>query len=535
MSFKTLSLYSAQQYIQVPDAPERKHQEVLPRKDQVMRHDNREVRNVGGWRGWTNNFKHKHREVVYRVRVSEALLLSSLSTPGQANSEVVGFASSAKALLTCPPFQADELSFKFQNPLVICSEVFPTNDKMDHSRVGLKNETLDRIMDKVLRGPTETKACLMDASSENQDRIHMGSLFPGFRYVIPRDRDMVAEVKGVTYLVVARDNTGEVIVGDNGKPVLVEISADFQESHEIQYKKGMYCERWRCEFVTKILNPALREWLDKRYMSCNFWQPASVIEAKWIMAPEDIYQAGSSGCNELLKELKSSHPIERLYCYVWAKEEYNYGILDIFGSVKVLNHSITPASFERYQRVVEEMKSRLGSSFPFESFNKVPKTLAEMQALYDIRKNEYEEQYNANLPLCLTLRDMLVGVFYRKPNMSRKMVTGKLSTNLTDASGGEYLPAEADRNPEGAAGGLEFQLRTTTDLWDLQENAERYIITLNIPNFAGRVTFLSGLVDGVLSPTGFDVLRIFSNASPIKECSVDIVFPFSSIEVEGLS
>ncbi|EFJ18483.1 hypothetical protein SELMODRAFT_419871 [Selaginella moellendorffii] len=332
MSFKTLSFYSAQQYIQVPDAPERKHQEVLPRKDRVMRHDNRELTN---------------------------------------------------------PKSVGDL---FRG--------VPTNDKMDQSRVGLKNETLDRIMDKVLRGPTETKACFRDASSENQDRIYMGSLFPGFRYVIPQDRDMVAEVKGVTYLVVARENTGEVIVGDNGKPVLVEISADFQESHEIQYKKE---------------------------------------DRRWSMAPEDIYQVGSSGCNKLLKELKSSHPIERPYCYVWAKEEYNYGILDIFGSVKVLNHTITPASVtsvllktDAYNFVQGFMRVHVGNEF----LGWTPEVVENIyrQRLIEIRKEQ---------------REVLNSRYFER--------------NLL-----LYLA----------------ELRTTTDLWDLQENAERYIITLNIPNFA---------------------------------------------------
>ncbi|EFJ25023.1 hypothetical protein SELMODRAFT_414281 [Selaginella moellendorffii] len=406
-------------------------------------------------------------------------LASSVTRPATLVTPASPGSRRKRSLLNCPPSEATAASFMFQHPLVSCSGNFPSDDKMDQTYVGLRQATLDSILDKISRGPAETKRCFSEAATESQDRIHMGSLFPGFRYVIPRDRDMIAEVEGVTFYTVQRDENGEIIRDDDGNAVL-EVKTDMREYHEVEDKDEP--KRWRCDFKSKVKNVELIQWMKKHYPYVNpeFWLPVSVTEAKWSLKDEDTFQSGSSGCNELLRELEEFHPVDRLYTFAWANDVYNYGILDIFGFVTVCDGKIAPESYAAYKKHVSSMRDWLKTSFPEESYALVPGTLEELQAQYDTLKEQYERKTGTTL----TRRNskFLVGVYYVKPDMHK-------------------------------------------------ESEDKYVIRLKLPRFAGRIDIVSGPVKGDLQKTCLDMVKIYSNEEPVEdECCLSIVFEFSSVD-----
>ncbi|EFJ15442.1 hypothetical protein SELMODRAFT_422750 [Selaginella moellendorffii] len=471
--------------------------------------------------------------------------------------------SRTRSLLNCPPSEATAASFMFQHPLVSCSGNFPSDDKMDQTYVGLRQATLDSILDKISRGPAETKRCFSEVATESQARIHMGSLFPGFRYVIPRDRDMIAEVEGVTFYVVQRDENGEIIRDDDGNAVF-EVKTDMREYHEVEYKDEP--KRWRCDFKSKVKNVELIQWMKKHYpyVKPEFWLPVSVTEAKWSLKDEDTFQSGSSGCNELLRELEEFHPVDRLYTFVWANDVYNYGILDIFGFVTVCDGEITPESYAAYKKHVSGMRDWLKTSFPEESYKLVPGTLEELQAQYDTRKVQYERKTGTTL----TRRNSkcLVGVYYVKPDMRKKLVTGNLATDLEDAYnfvqgfmrihvGNEFLAWTPEMVEDIYQQRLveirkeqrnffkarvfernlvlyESELKATKgELCSIKESEDKYVIRLKLPRFAGRIDIVSGPVKGDLQKTCLDMVKIYSNEEPVEdECCLSIVFEFSSVD-----
>ncbi|EFJ30017.1 hypothetical protein SELMODRAFT_410096 [Selaginella moellendorffii] len=428
-------------------------------------------------------------------------LASSVARPATLVTPASPGSSRERSLLNCPPSEATAASFMFQHPLVSCSGNFPSDDKMDQTYVGLRQATLDSILDKISRGPAETKRCFSEAATESQDRIHMGSLFPGFRYVIPRDRDMIAEVEGVTCYAVQRDENGEIIRDDDGNAVL-EVKTDMREYHEVEDKDEP--KRWRCDFKSKVKNVELIQWMKKHYPYVNpeFWLPVSVTGAKW----------------------------------------------------------------RAYKKHVSSTRDWLKTSFPEESYKLVPGTLEELQAQYDTRKVQYERKTGTTL----TRRNskFLVGVYYVKPDMRKKLVTGNLATDLEDAYnfvqgfmrihvGNEFLAwtpemvediyqqrlieiRKEQRNVfkarvfERNLVLYESELKATKgELCSIKESEDKYVIRLKLPRFAGRIDIVSGPVKGDLQKTCLDMVKIYSNEEPVEdECCLSIVFEFSSVDTK---